>query len=375
MTAPSPLPPAPEPALQTAARLLAEGRPDEAAAHLSALVAGAPTYAAAHVLYATALEAAGRPAKALDAWSHAAFLVPRSPLIRRERQRLAALFAPLPDETAVTASVDEFMDVPLPEPDEPAAWAPEPDEPEPRAPEAAADPDEAISPDPEPFDGPTIEGLPLESLATLFETDTPLFEDDDEDDEPAPTADEAAGAAAEPVAPAAEPSAPAPVPDWGDLPPIAAPLLPPDATVAPPSPAPPATPPEPNDWRVLETTDAADDAPGLSFDRPVGASAPADAPEASPADAPAAGDDLDALISSLEQAPRIRPDPAFSGPDVRPDESGVDEMVSETLAKIYAAQHRYVEAAVMYEKLAAREPARADAMLRQAAELRERRGG
>ena len=51
----------------------------------------------------------------------------------------------------------------------------------------------------------------------------------------------------------------------------------------------------------------------------------------------------------------------------------MDEMVSETLAKIYAAQHQYVEAAVVYEKLAARAPARAEAMLAQAAAMRERR--
>ena len=80
-----------------------------------------------------------------------------------------------------------------------------------------------------------------------------------------------------------------------------------------------------------------------------------------------------AVWHSLPQAPRIRPDPAFNGPAVTVDESGVDDMVSETLAKIYAAQHQYAEAAVVYEKLAAREPARAEAMLAQAAAMRERR--
>ena len=50
--------------------------------------AATPTYAAAHVLLAVALDAAGDPAEALAAWHRAAFLVPRSPLVRRERQRL-----------------------------------------------------------------------------------------------------------------------------------------------------------------------------------------------------------------------------------------------------------------------------------------------
>ncbi|HEX8384911.1 MAG TPA: hypothetical protein VF576_01950, partial [Rubricoccaceae bacterium] len=93
---PGPHPPAPplagaeRPAIQRAAEHLAAGRPAEAAASLGRLVASAPTYAAAHVLQAVALEAAGHPAEALAAWHRAAFLVPGSPLVQRERQRLMA---------------------------------------------------------------------------------------------------------------------------------------------------------------------------------------------------------------------------------------------------------------------------------------------
>ena len=50
----------------------------------------------------------------------------------------------------------------------------------------------------------------------------------------------------------------------------------------------------------------------------------------------------------------------------------MDDLASETLAKIYAAQHQYVEAAVIYEKLAARQPDQAEELLDRAAELRRR---
>ena len=84
-------------------------------------------------------------------------------------------------------------------------------------------------------------------------------------------------------------------------------------------------------------------------------------------------DELDSLIASLETAPRIRPDSQFSGPAVRVSTADVDQMASETLARIYAAQHQYVQAALVYETLAAREPERAEALLGQAAEMRRRR--
>ncbi|HEX9951025.1 MAG TPA: hypothetical protein VGB53_04595, partial [Rubricoccaceae bacterium] len=96
--------------------------------------------------------------------------------------------------------------------------------------------------------------------------------------------------------------------------------------------------------------------------------------EPAAADAPTSvADELDSLIASLETAPRIRPDPQFSGPAVRVSTADVDQMASETLARIYAAQHQYVQAALVYETLAAREPERAEALLGQAAEMRRRR--
>ncbi len=384
MDAPPTPPAAPEPALQTAARLLAEGRLADAVAHLGALVADAPAYAAAHVLHATALEAAGRPSDALEAWGHAALLVPRSPLVRRERARLAALAAPpiseppavepsaeaLPAGDSSTDEISAWMgDAPADRSDVPSAGneppveghaTPEPHgepssvfeavrlaEPATPGPDDAAPAAQTVAPEPAadaPSPPPDTHGddPDLPSLHDYHPgaTATPFFDDAADDAVAEP---DLAEAAAQTV-------------DWGDLPPLTAPVLAPETLSA--SDAPPPEPLPDTDWRIV---DEAPDEP----ERPVFE----DAFEAPPAPA----DDLDDLISRLEHAPRIRPDPAFSGPSVTVDESGVDEMVSETLAKIYAAQHRYVEAAVMYEKLAAREPAQADEMLRRAAELRGRR--
>src|SRR5690606_25775720 len=92
---PAPMAPGPPPsadrpatAIQAAARLLADGEIGEAARRLEALVQAAPAYPAAHVLLAKAYEAAERWDDALGAWHQAYFLVPGSPLVRRERQRL-----------------------------------------------------------------------------------------------------------------------------------------------------------------------------------------------------------------------------------------------------------------------------------------------
>jgi tetratricopeptide (TPR) repeat protein len=82
-------------------------------------------------------------------------------------------------------------------------------------------------------------------------------------------------------------------------------------------------------------------------------------------------DDLDHLINELESA-RIDPDPDATDapePDLEDDEA--DDLVSETLARIYKQQGQYGEAARVYEKLADQQPDRADAFRTQAAEMRE----
>ncbi|MEO0558671.1 MAG: tetratricopeptide repeat protein [Bacteroidota bacterium] len=335
-----------EAAIQTAARLLAAGRSAEAADQLQKLVDEAPTYAAAHVLLASALDASGRPADALEVWRRAAFLVPQSPLVHRERQRLVkASHSAAPTPEPETVPVDTWDDkdaapdvVPTVE-EEPPTETDSPDlglapEPPPEAdgssPEAApTEPDEIPQ---EPVDAPPestpradepleMPLLPPEGDASAMPSPSPA-EDDLDDDGWAILEDDLAPPTAEA--------------------PLAIPLLPPE----PESTTPAAAQLEPEPKIDLE-------------------------PEATTPDSSIA-DDLDALITQLDAAPRIKPDPTFSGPKVTFDESSMDDMVSETLAKIYAAQHQYVEAAVVYEKLAEREPDHADAHLERAAELRDK---
>lgn len=82
-------------------------------------------------------------------------------------------------------------------------------------------------------------------------------------------------------------------------------------------------------------------------------------------------DDLDRLIDELESA-RIEPRPDVD--DVPPPdlETEIDDLVSETLARIHEAQDQYREAAQIYVKLASQEPAQARTYLEKAAEMREK---
>ncbi len=84
--------------------------------------------------------------------------------------------------------------------------------------------------------------------------------------------------------------------------------------------------------------------------------------------------DLDRLIAELASA-RIEPRPDLD--DIPPPEleDDVDDLVSETLALIYAAQQQYEEAARVYEKLALQHPEKATHYHEQAAKMREKAAG
>lgn len=81
--------------------------------------------------------------------------------------------------------------------------------------------------------------------------------------------------------------------------------------------------------------------------------------------------DLDDLIHELENA-RIVPDPEVEPVESNRLEPDVDEVASETLAKIYANQKFYEEAARVYEKLADQKADRREEFLEKATELRGR---
>ena len=85
---------------------------------------------------------------------------------------------------------------------------------------------------------------------------------------------------------------------------------------------------------------------------------------------PPAFEDLDSLIDQLEDA-RIVPDPDV-GPmpeDELDDE--IEDVVSETLAQIYANQKYFEEAARVYEKLALQQPERRGEFLSRAEDIRK----
>jgi tetratricopeptide (TPR) repeat protein len=82
-------------------------------------------------------------------------------------------------------------------------------------------------------------------------------------------------------------------------------------------------------------------------------------------------DDLDQLIDELESA-RIEPSPDVEDAPAPDLENDVDDIVSETLARIHEAQDDYRKAAQIYVKLASQDPDQARAYLEKAAEMRRK---
>ena len=83
-------------------------------------------------------------------------------------------------------------------------------------------------------------------------------------------------------------------------------------------------------------------------------------------------DDLDRLIEKLESA-RIEPTPDAETEAPPPDlDDEVDDLVSETLARIHENQDQYHKAARIYVRLASQEPDRAREYLERAARMRQK---
>lgn len=340
--------------------LIDDGALDEAAAVLRRAIDQMPAYTPAYVLLAETYESQNRWAEALATWQRARFFAPNSPMV--EAGLLRAL---------------EHQDI---------------------VPEAVADENDGISPD------EAMERMADELLGTLQgggpdevvdpAESAPPPEDDAspatgvmESARPEPpTTDEPTNAPAEsPQDHADEPEEHEPAPE----PPTADPVEPPP-TPPPHEPSAEETAPAsagPDGDRDAEPDADGDDAPpdpvadeaATPMDTP---DPPSAQPRPSPLDElarrppnpdqplPEDQHDLDRLIDELESA-RIDPQPEVEGAPEPNLDSDVDDMVSETLARIYIAQEQYTEAARVYVRLAHQDPDRADEYREKAAELRE----
>lgn len=144
---------------------------------------------------------------------------------------------------------------------------------------------------------------------------------------------------------------------------------------APPEPgeAPDADPGEPGWEDVLEDVESVAWRPPETTATDADPTTPVDP---GPPDVPPGEDEvqnLDELIRELESA-RIVPDPSIPPAAAEDLESDVDDVVSETLARIYENQRHFDEAARVYDTLAAQQPDRASEFRQKASEARERAG-
>lgn len=305
-----------------AARQLAEGRPEAAIAVLERLTLALPAYVAAHVLLARAYALAGRQAEALQAWHRAYFLMPNSPLIARQRQRLLQEIAAAetgdtfwPEGRTAPQANPHDLAPPIAEGDEPE-WVGDGDGPD-ATPEAQ-------------IDWPEAQQDPTEPAAWLPE--------DDDRTGRQRAAQAGQGARSDDGA-------------------IEAEIAPPRAHPSGPSSPEPLSPPTAEPWPDLDD----EDGPPVERNRAEERGLLEDSP------------DLDTLIARLEQAPPIRPQ-ASPPPETPPAEFD-DEVTTVTLAWIYEAQQQFGAAARAYERLADDHPARADEFRQKAAEMRRRAEG
>lgn len=363
-----------EPALQRAARCLAEGHLDDAIDLLSRITAAAPNYAAAHVLHASALNAAGDVAAALLAWNQASVLVPRSPVVLRERSKVMDAIAAAPAEPDVRSPDASAEPLPVLPVYDRILDSLEHDlvarEATPDTPEQAGELTNQLD---APAIAPELPSIVVDSpeLSTSSDKMEALpFEQFQQDDIATPTSEIGGDSALPPDHRTLE---------LQDL--LTGPqeleLLSPEATDEP------ATTENGDagrdDWTLLMEEVEKQEAPpesqvsilapeeSMSTRRPSSAQ-----PVAESTAGFSVSDELDTLISRLEDAPRIRPSPTYDGPMVSINDAAVDELASETLAQIYAAQDQYSEAADVYERLAVQQPDRADTFLQHAAKMRQR---
>lgn len=412
------------PDIQEAINLIEEGKPEAAIPLLAQWAEHMPTYVAVHVVLARAHEARHQWPEALAAWQRAHFLMPNSPAVQEGLQRvlavssteteppeaealsmdldleaeleatLEALFNPftLPqqsediaiEEAAVLdedTALTEIEEAPGDEETEPLETIETEDE-SPVADEAEVVEEAEIVEEAEVAEmADTVEAVE-EAVAEAVEIDDAVesveeaeieAEIDDaileEPVEETPVVEEADVAEeVEPVDKKAEDTA-----TLEEVEPLEekAPIDEADLADEAEAPAEDTEPAEDASLTTAETALAIEEAATETGDADLEAWEEFD--EVTDADSvPPQGegvDDLERLIDELESA-RIVPHPDLEDLEPPDLEDEIDDMVSETLARIYASQQKYLEAARVYDQLAQQQPEQADTFLQQAAEMR-----
>ena len=329
------------PDLQDAISHLQQNNADAAITALEAKIDELPAHLTAHVLLARAYEAKQRWADALTSWENVRFLMPNSPVAREGKERVLGRLrqddasppsstspasSPPTDasENAPSATPDDAPADPSPEPDD-AASAPAPSDATPTDAEDSANMSTS-PPEPEPDTTPD----PSSPDATPEETD---------DSEPAPD----------------------PEPTEGQRPTTASEAV-----------------SELEQLRRQAEEEARQG--GARADLSKGDPSPESEPDTPPTSPETPeeqiremdeDDDLEHLIDELESA-RIEPNPDVEEVPTPDLDDNVDDIVSETLARIHEAQDEYRKAAQIYVKLASQEPDQARTYLQKASKMRKR---
>lgn len=322
------------PDIQEALDRIEEGRPEEALPLLATLAERMPTYGAVRTLMARAYEATGNLDEARTAWQHAHFLMPNSPAVHEGLERVMDNAGPEQDTTTERLTLDPDLQAELDaelealQQDADASFTAPPEEmPMSLAEASLALVEQALSETDVEVDEP--EAPPTEPLETTQEAPP---DDDPYADEPFDIYDEIDSLIAQ----------------HGDATEEAAP---PDAEVE------------------SEEQAAREEAVRQALARAAEAAREEKPTREEEAAEEEPSDDLDRLIQELETA-RIVPDPDLDDVPEPELDDDIDDMVSETLARIYASQEKYLEAARAYERLARMQPARADTFLERAEEMR-----
>ena len=309
--------------------LLREGKAEKAIPHLEEITRKLPAHVAAHALLAQAYTIEKHYEKAKRAWQNALFLMPNSPSIQKGFKRVLSelasqqklketLFDP---ETLDQNQVDQPIPFPEPEAEEP---------PEQTLPEQETQPEE-----PEPTEATETPGTPTlsvnpsshhsidpEEIKQILPNTIPLDEETQEEQ----TEDVPIDGAEETIS-------------YPELPVISIPTVSPtmgESKNGAPVPVPPIL-----SSYVQNLKEWKDD------------------------------DELDHLIEELESA-RIVPKPEHEHIEAPGLETDIEDMVSETLARIYEGQNQLKKAAEMYDKLAAINPSKAEEFTAKAKALRSK---